>query len=143
MKTVKELMIDKLKVKEGFGVHLVYESEFERVGEITENYIPHDKGELLALLETAPREKLLEMGCRVWTTYEREKDMLYLKEGEVHYLYPYEWYEYTDGVYCWTVGGFGFWMREERELRERIFGCLGYGFIRKEEAGRVLSIRDI
>lgn len=68
----------------------------------------------------------------------------YLQEGEVHYLYAGEWFnDLPEGAKVYGLFGEVYEFNAETSDDDIRFGCLPYGFIRKEKDGQVLSIREI
>lgn len=109
--------------------------QFERDFELEIDFIPQDKGELESLIATAPKDVLQKMGCCVWCTYESEQEDRfsdnYLKPGEIHYLFPHEWYDIIPNGFE-IVNIFGKKRRFKHGVTDddKRFGCLCFGFVR-------------
>jgi len=129
-------------------------SQHYRDYELEINFIPQNKEELQAIIATASQEDLQKMGVCIWTTYEshqKEKkgsalwDGEPLKKGEVHFLFPSEWYDFIPAGFP-IVDIFGVKAKFEHGSTDNDmrFGCLSFGFIRKElEAKEIRDVRDI
>tara|TARA_R110002051_G_scaffold257868_1_gene316891 strand:+ start:21714 stop:22124 length:411 start_codon:yes stop_codon:yes gene_type:complete len=108
-------------------------SQHHRDYDLEIDFIPQDQKELEAVMSTASKENLIKMGCAIWTSYKEKEDRTYLKKGEYHYLFPGEWYNHLPQGFE-MVNIFG---EKEKfvpgESDDDIrFGCLPYGFVRKE-----------
>lgn len=128
---------------------------FKRLYEIEIKFIPKDKGELKALLETAPKEVLTKMGCGIWDSYEAakvdyqagnitKKEFKKWNKGDIHYLFPGEWInhiEYNTIVLC-ISGEKLRWVKGKMDDDIR-FGCLAYGFMRNEKGGQIKLLHEI
>lgn len=86
-------LLDAIGAKKGDTINIMT-PQFKREYELSIDFKPETSAELKALIETCPADILLKMGVRKWSNYEESKDDddNYLKEGEIHYLFPGEWY---------------------------------------------------
>jgi len=105
--------------------------QFNRSYDIEINFIPHDEGEIKALMETAPKDILVKMGVCVFYTDEQDDEPTYLNRGEIHYLFPGEWYDYIpNGLEVVGIFGERYKFIHGQSDNDIRFGCLPYGFVR-------------
>ena len=98
--------------------------QFEREYKLEISFIPKSKEEF-DTIRTLSSEVLKKMGVRVW-----EKN----KNGEVCYLYPDEWYDYIpNGYRILSISGNEEIFTKGETDDDIRFGCLSFGFKRKEE----------
>lgn len=132
VKSVDELM-DVLGIKPGDKLNVIT-PQFEREYDLEIDFIPKDKVELDALINSAPQEVLKKMGVCVFTTHEEEikYGTTYLGPDEIHYLFPGEWYSHIPNGYP-TLTINGDIERFEKGVSDDDirYGCLPYGFKRK------------
>lgn len=127
--SIDELMKE-LGIEPGEKVNIMT-PQFEREYELEIKFIPKGSDEINALISSAPKDVLIKMGVRPWQKWPNEN---YLKENEVHYLFPGEWYKHIpDGFEIVSISG-----NKEKFVQGETdddirFGCLAYGFIRKEQ----------
>ncbi len=113
-------------------------SPIKREYDITIKFIPETKEELQVIIDTAPRPILKQMGIRIWRSYEdckknKEIPPKYLTPGMVHYLYPKEWYTtLPNGINVIDIGGKLEKFKRDISDDDARYGCLPYGFVRKE-----------
>ena len=138
MKIVKSFdeLIDALGFKPGDTIQITG-SQHDRLHKLEIDFIPQDKKEFEAIITTASDKNLKKMGFAVWTTYKYEiKDKkplnkMYLKEDEVHYLFPHEWYNsIPNGYKVIDINGEKEKFINGKSDDDKRFGCLPYGFIR-------------
>lgn len=112
-----------------------YEENSERNREVTIDWHPESEAELKAFIETCPHEDMLNMGLDVWCDYNTQfyyDNNIYLNDGEIHYLFPAEWYDYIPhGFPIITVAGTEEHFDKDIHFGDAIFGCLAYGFIKQ------------
>ena len=86
--------------------------------------------ELQELLDSATRSDLERYRCKIWTTFSHECDSkkCYLQPGDVHYLFPYSWYDYIpEGFPITTISGQKEAFKQAEIDSDVRFGCLAYG----------------
>jgi len=136
MKIVKSIdeLFNALGIKKGDKIEIIT-PQFERDYKLEIDFIPQDKNELTALIESAPKEILQKMGVGVWCSYKTDKEAVektYLKPDEIHYLFPHEWFNFIpQGFECVSISGNKFKFDKKTADDDMRFGCLSFGFIRK------------
>ena len=127
--SIDELM-NELGIQPGEKVNIVT-PQFEREYDLEIDFIPKGADELQALISSTPRDILSKMGVRVWETY---PDGSHLKEDEIHYLFPGEWYKHLpEGFEIVDISGNKEKFEHGKSDDDIRFGCLPYGFVRKEQ----------
>lgn len=129
--SVNELL-DTIGAKKGDTINIMT-PQFEREYELSIDFKPENSTELKALIETCPADVLLKMGVRKWSNYEESKDDddNYLKEGEIHYLFPGEWYNLIpNGFEVTGIFGEKYLFKNGESDDDIRFGCLSFGFVR-------------
>lgn len=135
MKIIKsfEELFSELGIKKGDQVNILC-SPIEREYEIDIELEP-DEEELKHIIKNVPRETLRKMGVGVWSVFNDGEDDNedYLNSGDVHYLFPGEWYEHIpNGFDVVDING------KQEKFEKGVsdddvrFGCLPYGFVRNE-----------
>ena len=132
-----EELIDTLGFKQGDTIN-IQTPHFHRDSPIEINLIPYTKEELELVIQTASKENLKKMGIGIWDSYEQvmleEGKSPYLKEGEYHYLFPGEWFKHLpDGFIVIGLNGEQYPFDKTTSDDDIRYGCLSYGFIRKEQ----------
>lgn len=126
-------LIKVLGISPGDKVNMIT-PQFERDYELEINFTPQDEGELKALIESAPKDVLVKMGCAIWSSYTadiEDNEQTYLKPGEYHYLFPKEWYDYIpNGFMIVSILGEKKKFIHGKTDDDMRFGCLCYGFVR-------------
>lgn len=131
MKIVKNLdeLLEVIGAKKGDTINVVT-PQFEREYKLSIDFIPEGLEELKTLIETCSCETLQKMGVGKWAEHGKDND--YLKEGEIHYLFPGEWYNsIPDGFEVVAISGTKEKFKKGISDDDIRFGCLPYGFIRK------------
>ena len=107
--------------------------QFERQYDITIPFVPHDKNELQGVIETAPKDVLKKMGVGIWSTWkEDDEETDYMSKGDIHYLFPVEWYDHIpEGFEIISLFGEKEKFEHGKTDDDIRYGCLPYGFIRK------------
>jgi hypothetical protein len=127
-------LIKELGIKPGDKIQIMT-PQFERDYELEIKFTPQDESELKALIETASIEILKKMGVCVWSSYkqcvEDNEPDIYLKPGEIHYLFPEEWYDHIpNGFEIVDIFGTKEKFTKGETDDDIRFGCLSFGFVR-------------
>jgi hypothetical protein len=132
-KNVNELIkINELMTKKGDVINIMT-PPFEREYELSIDFKPKNSAELKALIETCPADILQKMGVCVFSNYNESKDDIdnYLKPGEIHYLFPGEWYGIIpNGFEIIDIFGNKKTFKKNLIDDDICYGCLLFGFIR-------------
>lgn len=111
-----------LKLKNGDTINIAT-PQFDRGYDIEIDFKPSTREEMDLIVNTASRDNLIKMGFGVWSE----------KNNKVHYLFPHEWYDHIpDGYPLISVMDRKYNFKHGETDSDRRFGCLAYGFIRKE-----------
>lgn len=119
-------------IKEGYEPEDIVSSfSDDRDDGVEVTFIPKTKEEFDNFIKTCPRSLLIEMGPVEWCNYEDDND--YLDEGEYHYLFPIEWYDYIpEGYDIIDINGYETEFNREENDNRSMYGLLSIGFIRTE-----------
>ncbi len=124
-----EELIKELGIKPGDTVNIA-SSQHEREYELEIKFIPQTADELNIIIQHTKKSELAKMGVRPFADW---TDEAYLKEGEVHFLFPGEWYKHLpEGFEVTGLSGEKYKFEQGVSDDDIRYGCLPYGFIRNE-----------
>ena len=125
-------LLDVVNLKKDDTINIMT-PQFEREYKLTIDFKPENSDELKLLIKTCPADILLKIGLRKWTNYEEIKNDKnnYLNKGEIHYLFPGEWYNLIpDGFEVTGIFGRKYLFKNGKTDDDIRFGCLSFGFVR-------------
>lgn len=118
-------LADKIRAAIGVGAFeevRVLTPQFERLEGDEPWWTPQSAADLDSI-QDAPTDLLFSLGCRVWDK----------EGGVVHWLYPGEWYDHIPDDYSVvTINDKSERFKQGVTDDDIRFGCLAYGFKRKE-----------
>jgi len=98
--------------------------QFKRTGKLKKEYTPKNKADLNRIISDCTHKQLTNMGCGVW---EKTKE-------HTHYLYPGEWYNHIpEDFEIVSISGKTSKFKKGKSDDDIRFGCLPYGFLRKNK----------
>ena len=126
-------LVQELGISKGDTINVVA-SPIDREYDLEIQWRPETPDEFETVMKHVPWPELKKMGVGIWEKHDPEDPDNKLKEGEVHYLFAGEWYDHIpDGLEIVGIFGKVETFKKGESDDDTRFGCLPYGWIRKEE----------